>query len=121
MSDRPRRRIRFAAVLAAAFLQGPAAFAFCFPPSHFEGAPLAPTHLAEPKPPGCLAGRGYARRNGCADWEYISYANALGRYIGQMTDYAIAARAFADRAVAFADDAAEYADCATQDARSGID
>jgi hypothetical protein len=118
---RPCRIFLAAILFAAAWLPGPAAFAWCAPPSHYGNAPLAPTYLSEPKPPDCLSARGYARRHRCADWEYNSYVNALGRFIREMTDYAKAARAFADRAAAYADDAAAYADCATKDARAEID
>lgn len=121
MPKRRPRRIFLAAILTTASLPGPAAFAWCAPPSHYGNAPLAPTYLSEPKPPACLSARGYARRHRCADWEYNSYVNALGRFIREMTDYAKAARAFADRAAAYADDAAAYADCATKDARAEID
>ena len=121
MRKRRQRRTLLAAILFAAALQGPAAFAWCAPPSHYGNAPLAPTYLSEPKPPDCLSGRGYARRHRCADWEYNSYVNALGRFIREMTDYAKSARAFADRAVAYAEEAEAYADCATRDARAEID
>ncbi|MEX2616286.1 MAG: hypothetical protein WD767_09330 [Alphaproteobacteria bacterium] len=121
MPKRRPPRIFLAAILAAAWLPGPAALAYCFPPSHYGHAPVAPTHLAQPKPPDCLSGGGYIRKHDCARWEYNSYVNAMNTYIRQVSAYADAARGFAARAAAFADAAADYADCATRDARREID